>query len=86
MSETNGGTGGGRRLQVWAIPESRDGEKAFWVRIGKAFTNRDGSINLFLDALPLGTNKLQIREQKEEAKAGATPPRHNGFETVEVGP
>ncbi len=86
MSETNGGAGGARRLQVWAIPESRDGEKAFWVKIGVAFTNRDGSINLILDALPLGTNRLQIREQKDEAKAAAAPGRRNGFETVEVRP
>ena len=85
MSETNAGTGGGRRLQVWAIPESRDGEKGFWVKIGVAFTNRDGSINLILDALPLGTNRLQIREQKEDARPGA-PARKNGFETVEVRP
>lgn len=89
MNETNGAAGGGaRRLQVWAIPESRDGEKTFWVRIGVAFTNRDGSINLILDALPLGTNKLQIREQKEEARpaAGAPSARRNGFDTVEVAP
>jgi hypothetical protein len=85
MSETNGASGG-RRLQVWAIPESRDGEKGFWVRIGVAFTNRDGSINLLLDALPLGTNRLQIREQKEEARPGAAPARRSGFETVEVLP
>ena len=86
MSETNGG-GGARRLQVWAIPESRDGEKSFWVRIGVAFTNRDGSVNVILDALPIGTNRLQIREPKEEARPGAgAPPRKNGFETVEVRP
>ena len=85
MSETNG-AGAARRLQVWAIPESRDGEKSFWVKIGVAFTNRDGSINLILDALPLGTNRLQIREQKEEARAAAAPRRNGGFETVEVGP
>ncbi len=85
MSETNGERGGGRRLQVWAIPESRDGEKGFWVKIGVAFTNRDGSINLLLDALPLGTNRLQIREQKED-RIGAAPGRQNGFETVEVRP
>jgi O-succinylbenzoate synthase len=84
MSETNGASGA-RRLEVWAIPESKDGEKAFWVKIGVAFTNRDGSINLILDALPLGTNRLQIREQKEEAKAAASA-RKSGFETVEVRP
>jgi hypothetical protein len=86
MSETNGGSAGGRRLQVWAIPESRDGEKSFWVKIGVAFTNRDGSINLLLDALPLGTNRLQIREQKDDARIGAAPGRKSGFETVEVQP
>ena len=83
MSETNGG---GRRLQVWAIPESRDGEKAFWVKIAVAFTNRDGSINLILDALPLGTNRLQVREQKDDAKPGGGATRRTGFETVEVAP
>jgi hypothetical protein len=85
MSETNGGSGG-RRLQVWAIPESRDGEKAFWVKIGVAFTNRDGSVNVILDALPIGTNRLQIREPKEEARTGAAPARRNGSEPVEVRP
>ena len=85
MSETNGAAGG-RRLQVWAIPESRDGEKTFWVRIGVAFTNRDGSVNVILDALPLGTNRLQIREQKEDARTGAAPARRSGLETVEVRP
>ena len=39
-----------------------------------AFTNRDGSIAIYLDALPLGTNKLQIREPRDEARAGASPP------------
>lgn len=85
MSETNGAAGG-RRLQVWAIPESRDGEKTFWVRIGVAFTNRDGSLNVILDALPLGTNRLQIREPKEEGRAGAGAGRRGGLETVEVRP
>ncbi len=82
MSETSGGAGGARRLQVWAIPESRDGEKAFWVKIGVAFTNRDGSINLILDALPLGTNRLQIREDDRAAAPGQR--RNSGLETVEV--
>jgi competence protein ComEA len=77
MSETNAAASG-RRLQVWAIPESRDGEKTFWVKIGVAFTNRDGSVNVVLDALPLGTNRLQIREQKEEARPGAASARRNG--------
>ncbi len=80
MNETNGQS---RRLAVFAIPESKDGEKTFWTKIGAAFTNRDGSITLLLDALPLGTNRLQVREPKAPAEGRAPAPRRE-FETVEV--
>ncbi len=83
-------TSGSRRLAVYAIPESKDGEKRYWPRIGIAFANRDGSINLILEALPCGTNRLQVREEKPPAErgagGGAAAPRRGGFETVEVGP
>jgi hypothetical protein len=84
MSDTNGS----RRLAVYAIPESKDGEKRFWPKIGIAFTNRDGSITLLLEALPLGTNTLQIRELKSpaDARPGANGPARRDFETVEVRP
>lgn len=87
MPETHG-SGGGRRLVVYAVPESKDGEKRFWPKIGAAFTNRDGSIAVLLDALPLGTNKLQIREPFVEARTADGAPRRNGapLETVEVRP
>jgi len=82
MNETNGA---GRRLAVYAIPESRDGEKTFWPRIGAAFTNRDGSITLLLDALPIGTNKLQVREPKAPAQPDLRQSTaRRDFETVEV--
>jgi hypothetical protein len=89
MSDTNG-TNGGKRLAVLAIlerPDRDDETKTYtrWVRIGAGFTNRDGSINLILDALPLGTNRLQIREDDRE-RAPAPAARRNGFETVEVRP
>jgi hypothetical protein len=79
MSDTNGG----RRLAVYAVPESKDGEKKFWPKIGIAFANRDGSFNLLLDALPLGTNKLQVREQKAEAETPRSGARRE-LEVVEV--
>lgn len=85
-------TSGARRLAVYAIPESKDGEKRYWPRIGAAFPNRDGSITLILDALPIGTNTLQVREQKAPTERGAASgdgagaPRRNGFETIEVRP
>jgi len=68
MNETSERSAG-RRLGVFAIPESKNGEKTFWTRIGVAFTNRDGSIAILLDALPLGTNKLQVRELKDDGHA-----------------
>jgi hypothetical protein len=46
---------------VYAVTE-RNG-KSFWTRIGAAFTNSDGSLNINLDALPV-SGKLQIREDE----------------------
>lgn len=83
MSDTNGA----RRLTVFAVPESKDGEKKFWPKIGIAYTNRDGSITLYLEALPLGTNKLQVREASApvEARNGNGAARRD-LEVVEVRP
>lgn len=39
----------------------KPGDKSFWVRIGTAFLNRDGSWNLKLDALPMN-GSLQMRD------------------------
>ncbi len=53
------------------------GDKTYWNRIGVAFTNKDGSINVKLDALPTG-GTLQIRdyEPREEFDSnGANRPR-----------
>ena len=87
MSDTNDKGGSGRKLAVYAIPESTNGERAWWTKIGVAFTNRDGSIAILLDALPLGTNKLQVREQRDDGRAAANGgPRRLGLETVEVRP
>ena len=86
MSDSSGTT---KRLAVLAVveqPDRKDGTKTYtrWVKVGVGWPNRDGSINLFLDAFPVGTNKLQIRE---EDPPGA---RRNGsatdLETVEVRP
>jgi len=62
---------------VYAIIER--GTKRHWLRIGLAFENRDGSLNVRLDAVPL-TGQLQIRDQApppagepvDSAAAGST--------------
>jgi len=38
-------------------PEGKD----LWLRVGSAFPNRDGSLTVFLDAVPIN-GRLQIRE------------------------
>ncbi len=85
MIETNG-AGSARKLAVYAVVEKeKNGErKSYWTRIGAAFTNRDGSITLFLSAFPIGTDKLQVREPKEDERWG--PQRPAPFETVEARP
>jgi hypothetical protein len=85
MNETNGSA---KRLAVLAILErpDRDDETkkhTRWLKIGVGWANRDGSINIYLDAVPVGTNKLQIRE---DDRVPASAPRRSGLETVELRP
>ncbi len=85
MNETNGT---GKRLAVLAIleyPDKDDESKKHtrWMKVGVGWANRDGSINLYLDAFPVGTNRLQVRE---DDRAPAPVPRKNGLETIEVRP
>jgi hypothetical protein len=61
MNDTTNG-GGKKHLAVYAILD-RNG-KSIWMKIGAAFANRDGSLAVMLDALPLGAYRLQIREPK----------------------
>lgn len=62
-----------KQRNVYAIVEKPGLKKALWVKLGIAHVNHDQSINVYLDALPMG-GKLQIRE--EEVR-----PRHTGGET-----
>lgn len=50
------------------VTRERDGQK-FWLRIGAAFPNRDGSLSVKLDAMPTN-GELQIRYPRE---SGAQP-------------
>jgi hypothetical protein len=51
-----------KRMKV-LCPLERNG-KTFWMRVGVAFANKDGSINVYLDAFPTD-RKLQIRPLDE---------------------
>jgi hypothetical protein len=52
----------GKKLAVFSIREGRNG--SLWVRAGSAFVNRDGSMNVLLDVLPLD-GKLHVRDANE---------------------
>lgn len=49
------------RKEVFTVVEGRQGDKGWWVRIGTAWVNRDGSLGVTLDALPVN-GRLVIRE------------------------
>jgi hypothetical protein len=88
MSEANG-SGTAKRFVVLAAmeyPDKKDETKTFtkWVKLGMGWPHRDGGINVRMDAFPVGTNKLFIREDDHLPLAPGT--RRNGIETIEVRP
>ena len=55
-----------KKLAVYTIvPSNSEDKKDFWQRIGCAYINKDGSLNVVLNALPLN-GKLHIREKKQD--------------------
>lgn len=48
------------------------GEKKYWNKVGVAFTNRDGSLNVQLDSLPID-GKLHIRDYVPREDGSFTP-------------
>lgn len=68
MNSVSVGAPNGNRTKMFKVlcPVERKDGGTYWMRVGSAFPNKDQSINLYLDALPLGHNKLQLREMEEE--------------------
>lgn len=63
---------------VYTVVDRGQG-KSFWTRVGVGFTNRDGSLNLRLDALPV-SGTLQVRdwepyERRNDSAEGPPRPR-----------
>lgn len=61
-----------RPKEVYTIVE-REGGGNWWVRVGVAWVNRDGSLNVTLNALPVN-GKLHIRDPDERRPASQPPP------------
>jgi hypothetical protein len=76
----------GKRLAVFSIREGKGG--SIWVRAGSAFVNKDGSLNVLLDVLPLD-GKLHVREAMDKRDgaqvSGGRFPSEPGLESGLVG-
>ena len=72
----------GKRLAVFSIRENRGG--SIWVRAGTAFVNKDGSLNVLLDVLPLD-GKLHVREagEKRDSAPSVASMLENGGERTD---
>lgn len=68
------------KIAYTIVERETDGEtKSFWVRVGVAFENKDGSINVRLDALPLnGTLQLREYEPRDDDRDSEPPAESRG--------
>lgn len=62
----------GKRLTVFSLRKNERSGATVWVRAGNAYVNKDGSMNIWLDVLPLN-GTLHIRETQEKKDAAAAP-------------
>jgi hypothetical protein len=74
-----------RTFKVLAAIPKRDGGH-FWMRCGNGYTNKDDSINVYLDAVPRDM-KFQLRELEEEdlRRREAHRTTHSGGENAGPG-
>lgn len=55
-----------KMFKVITAIEKRNGEK-FWTRCGTGFTNKDDSINLYLDVIPAGQKEFMRNRPTNDA-------------------
>jgi hypothetical protein len=76
-----------KRLEVFSVKEQWEkdtGQKhSNWVKAGTAWVNRDGSINVYLDVLPID-GKLHVREPMKSQRANPDATRTTTNEAAEA--
>ncbi len=71
------------KMKIAYVISSRNGKK-FWNRVGVAFVNADGSINVKLEAVPV-TGEIQIRDYVARDESGSFRERgSNGHSDEEL--
>jgi len=77
----------GKRLTVFSLKKNERSGATVWVRAGNAYVNKDGSMNIYLDVLPLN-GTLHIRETQEKKDvivvAPEAPQPPDAFASMEV--
>ena len=66
----------GEKWTVFSIRQSKPHGSTVWVKAGVAFANKDGSINVYLDVLPID-GKLHIRKAADSIKQEITEASEN---------
>ncbi|HYQ29613.1 MAG TPA: hypothetical protein VER04_20430 [Polyangiaceae bacterium] len=68
---------------AYVITQRKD--RNFWNRVGVAFVNSDGSINVKLEAVPV-SGEIQIRDYQPREDLAATSSRGNSRDLIEEEP
>ena len=68
---------------AYVITQRKD--RNFWNRVGVAFVNSDGSINVKLEAVPV-SGEIQIRDYQPRDELSASGSRGNSRDLVEEEP
>ncbi len=64
------------KMKIVYVITERNGRN-YWNRVGVAFVNRDGSLNVKLEAVPV-SGEFQIRDYTPRDEAAALARRSNG--------
>lgn len=68
----------GTRLSVFSVRKDKRSGSHYWVKAGVGFVNRDESVNLWLDVLPIdGTlhcREMVIEKRESVVVPAGTPP------------
>jgi len=55
------------KYEIFHVRDSNNGGKGYWTKIGAGFENKDGSVNMVFDCIPVdGRCQLRVRQEKQE--------------------